>query len=189
MKSARLGVVPEARVPVPERDAPWRVETPQGGTWVREGGTVDSVQWVDLPRGLPHDLAAVERAYFAWVPRLSMGVVRARAVGEGLSLGLAPLHWPIAIRLGSAEEGEGRRARGIEGGLLADPGGEIAFEVYPRAEGQRLAVAVRRLRPRLPRRLYFYAQAPLHERATFAFLRQAVRESARRAEAGDRGGA
>ena len=52
----------------------------------------------------------------------------------------------------------------------------------PPQEGTRLTVAVSALRPRLPLWLYFYVQARLHERTTFAFLRQILRGWSKRAE-------
>jgi hypothetical protein len=160
----------------PEELASWRPGALRGGTWTRPSGLADSVQWVDLPACPALDLSAVERAYFAWVPRLSAGGVRARwsehAPGP-LTLCAQPLDWPPMIRMDVPRQSSTQRARPILGGALAHAGGSLAFELLDRSEGRRLVVAVRGLRPRLPLSVYLALQAPVHERSTNAFLRQA----------------
>jgi hypothetical protein len=186
VKSSRLKVSElAAEVPVPERDAPWQPGKLCGGTWVRPDGGIDSVQWVDLEDAEDMRLDAIEREYFRWVPRLSAGMVRLRQAGTRLTLGIEPFHWPRVIRLAAVRETEELRERDIEGGFLAHPGGLLGFELRRREEGRRLVVAVRRLEPRLPRWLYFLVQAPLHERSTFAFLRQARRALEEARDGGD----
>jgi hypothetical protein len=171
VKSARLERSPVA--PIPEREAAWTPLKPRGGTWERDDGSVDSVQWIDLPGPGPVDLAFLEPRYFAWVPRLSAGFVCPRREPDGrLTMAVQPLHFPLAIGMGVLERDEHTLFRPIEGGMLAAPGGRIEFVRDVREDGTRLAVAVRSLRPRLPRWLYFRLQAQLHERSTFAFLRE-----------------
>ncbi len=184
MKSARLKAVqPDEAQPAPEREAPWCVGALQGGTWEQPDGSVDSVQWVDLPGPGDLDLAWIEPAYFAWVPTLSVGTVLSRQEGEEMTLGIIPFHWPKAIRLSQPAVDADSLARSILGGMLAQAGGSIGFELERRPEGLRMVVAVRGLRPRLPRFLYFSLQAQLHERSTFAFLRQVRTGWRRRANA------
>jgi hypothetical protein len=80
---------------------------------------------------------------------------------------------PPAIRMSAPELEPGRRARRILGGLLAYEGGELAFELGPAPEGRtRLTVALRAFRPRMPLFVYLLTQRQLHERSTFAFLRE-----------------
>lgn len=161
---------------------------PAGATWPRGDGTYDSVQWLDLPaRAADLDLAALERAYFAWVPRIAAGAVGPVA-GPGGRLSIGPLLTgarPPAIRMAAAVErtGEGvrRRGRPILGGFLASAGGELAFELGPAPSGApstasvRLRVALVGFRTRLPGWLYLPTQARLHVRSTFAFLREVAR--------------
>jgi hypothetical protein len=178
VKSARLQLVGagEAALPKPEWFAPWEPGKLHGGTWLRADGTVDSVQWLDLPGHPPLDLASLETLYFRWVPALTAGLVRPRAHPDGrLSIGIEPWHWPQAIRMAPPHVGPGERVRPIEGGLLADAGGSIGFLIHPYPDGARLIVALRALRPRLPKWLYFRIQAAMHERSTFAFLREVRR--------------
>jgi hypothetical protein len=159
---------------------------PAGGTWPRGDGAYDSVQWLDLPaRAAALDLAALERAYFAWVPRIAADAV-GPVPGPGGALSIGPLLTgarPPAIRMAPAVEGPGgvgtrRRGRAILGGLLASAGGELAFELGP-APGApapvRLRVALVGFRTRLPGALYLATQARLHLRSTFAFLREVAR--------------
>jgi len=129
------------------------------------------VQWVDLPGVSSLDLAALEPAYFDWVPRLSAGFVSYRMQG-GMSLACEPFEFPTLIRMEPAKKTETTHVREILGGMLASAGGSIGFETHERPAGLRLVVAVRGLRPRLPRWLYFIVQAQMHERSTFGFLRQ-----------------
>ena len=185
MKSARLQPAAadlEAGLPRPEWYAPWEPGHLHGGTWLRSDGTVDSVQWIDLPGHPPLDAAALEPLYFAWVPALTAGMVRPRRQADGrLSIGVEPWHWPRAIRMGPADDqAAGEHVRTIEGGVLARPGGSLGFLLHDYPHGLRLIVALRELRPRLPSWLYFRLQATLHERSTFAFLR-AVRRAVDRA--------
>lgn len=86
---------------------------------------------------------------------------------------------PAAIRMSAPELAPGRRARRILGGLLAYEGGELAFELASSPDGgrTRLTVALRAFRPRMPLFVYLLTQRRLHERSTFAFLRE-VAESA-----------
>jgi hypothetical protein len=162
------------------------VTRPRGGTWVRPDGAVDSIQWLDLDarraRGAPDvlDLAALERAYFAWVPRMAAGVVgpqRGRSgTDQPLRLGLLPWAWPVAIAMQPPETGPGRRARSILGGALAFAGGALAFELEPRpGDLLRVRVALTGFRPRAPLVVYLVTQRRLHERSTFAFLREVGR--------------
>ncbi|MBT7691346.1 MAG: hypothetical protein HN750_04950 [Gemmatimonadales bacterium] len=172
MKSARLQpLTAEAPEAAPELQAPWAAFQLQGGTWERADGTIDSVQWVDLPDASGLDLEALEPVYFDWVPRLSVGMVSHRG-REEMSLACEPFRFPTLIRLEPAKRTETTRTRGILGGMLAYPGGSIGFATYALPAGTRLVVAVRALKPRLPRWLYFIVQAQMHERSTFGFLRQ-----------------
>lgn len=162
---------------------------PQGGTWVRPDGSIDSVQWIDLPAPPPQDLATLERTYFAWVPRIGGGLAGPdpRALGTPRALSIRTFAGPEAIRMTTPEEGPGRRARKITGGLLAFAGGELAFEVGPSpAEpgGTRVTVALTGFRPRMPRFVYWLTQRQLHERSTFAFLREVARTVPRARPAG-----
>ncbi len=152
-------------------------------------GWMQSVQWVDLgwtelalagkppsreafdPQAI--DLEALERAYFAWVPRLCAGFVFPRWEGSGLRVEVFGSSLLTLLEMGPATCSEGARRRPLLGGLLAEAGGSLAFEALPLSRGLRLRVAVRGLRPRLPVWLYFRLQARLHERTTLAFLRQA----------------
>jgi hypothetical protein len=79
----------------------------------------------------------------------------------------------------TAPEGEPgrRRARRIVGGLLAHAGGALAFELLPVARATRVRVALTGFRPRMPRFIYLVTQRQLHERSTFAFLRQVARHA------------
>lgn len=157
----------------PELQAGWQPRRPRSTLVEHADGTVDNLEWVDLPRGHPPlDLARLERLYFAWVPRLTVGLVTPRHVGPGLVIGIEPLHLPIAIALGPASEREGERSRPILGGMLARAGGSFGFEQRVRPEGTRLVVAVRHLDPRMPRWLYRRLQARLHARSTLGFLRE-----------------
>lgn len=165
---------------------------PAGGTWVRADGAYDSVQWLDLPaRAATLELAALERAYFAWVPRIAADAVGPVA-GPGGRLSIGPILTgarPPAIRMAAAEEraadGRRRRGRAILGGLLAGAGGELAFELGPAPAreagleaGVRLRVSLLGFRTRLPGALYLATQARLHVRSTFAFLREVGRSFA-----------
>ncbi len=161
---------------------------PAGATWPRGDGAYDSVQWLDLPaRAATLDLAALERAYFAWVPRIAADAVGPVA-GPGGRLSIGPLLTgarPAAIRMAAAEErtreAVRRRGRAILGGLLASPGGELAFELGPAPRGAqsaatiRLRVSLMGFRTRLPGAVYLATQARLHVRSTFAFLREVGR--------------
>lgn len=153
---------------------------PTGATWPRGDGAYDSVQWLDLPpRAAALDLAALERAYFAWVPRIAADAVGPVAGPNG-RLSIGPLLTgarPPAIRMAAAEErtqgGVRRRGRAILGGFLASAGGELSFELGPApGGGTRLRVALVGFRARLPGWLYLATQARLHVRSTFAFLRE-----------------
>jgi len=157
-----------------------------GGVWIRQAlrrqpdGSVDGVEWVDLPGRLDLDLPALEREYFdAWVPRVSAGLVGPRWSGgraDPLRIGPTPTGaWPPLIALGAAAASPDRWRREILGGLLAKPGGTLDFEVARGRGATRLVVAVRGLRPRLPHELYFRLQARLHVRSTFGFLREVAR--------------
>jgi hypothetical protein len=179
LPSANDGIPPGD--PSPELQAPWAPLRLRGGTWERADGSVDSVQWVDLPGVETLNLVALEPFYFQWVPRLSAGFVRPRTV-EGVTLSVEPLEFPTLIRLAPAAKTETTLTRNILGGLLAPAGGSIGFAQHVLPEGCRLVVAVRALKPRLPRWLYFRVQAQLHERSTFGFLRQ-VAAATRRASA------
>lgn len=140
------------------------------------------MQWLDLPACPALSFAALEALYFAWVPRLSSGMVRPYWSGapasSSLRLGIEPLGWPCAIRMGPPAREVERWSRPILGGLLARGAGSLDFEVLARAEGRRLVVAVRGLSPRLPRSLYYPIQSQLHERSTFAYLREIARRVA-----------
>lgn len=182
-KSFRLPTIQALVAPIPERHAPWIPGRLRGGTWVTDYGGVDSVQWVDLPGPGNLDLAFLEPLYFAWVPCISVGTVKPRYDDSLLSLGLVPFHWPVAIRMDEPQTTDTARVRSIQGGMLASGGGSIGFHALRRSEGARLVVAVRSLHPRLPLWLYFRIQARLHERSTFAFLRQVRRAWCRRANA------
>lgn len=140
------------------------------------GQVIDSLQEVVLPGPLP-DLRGVERAYFRWVPAVSAGFAKPRfgADPDGpltiRVLGCLPL-----IRMTpAAGHPQERRARTIMGGLLAHPGGELAFELEPVGGGALLRVALRGFKPRLPGWLYWATQRQLHERSSLAFLREAAR--------------
>jgi hypothetical protein len=146
---------------------------------VRDDGSVDSVQWVLLPPGVQPDPLVVEQAYHAWGGRLCAHLLGPHYPGEpadGLRIGFHPKAWACLISLGPLEGDPARSRRAIQGGLLARPGGHLAFEFEPRHGGTVLTVAVRGLRPRMPARLYQIVQRQMHERATFAFLRQCVRQ-------------
>lgn len=168
---------------------------PGGGTWVRPDGSVDSIQWLDLDARLTRgardvlDLAALERAYFAWVPRMAAGLVGPQPGRSGtdqpLRLGLLPWAWPIAIAMRPPESTPGRRARAILGGALAFAGGALAFELEERGDVLRVRVALTGFLPRAPLPLYLVTQRRLHERSTFAFLRE-VRRRVHAAGAADR---
>ena len=85
---------------------------------------------------------------------------------------------PAAIRMSAPEQVPGRRARRILGGLLASESGELAFELTPGPDGRtRLTVALRAFRPRMPLFVYLRTQRRLHERSTFAFLREVAASS------------
>ena len=137
------------------------------------------MQWVDLPACPALSFAALERLYFAWVPRLSAGMVQplwSEPSGLGtLRLAILPLRWPSAIRMDAPQRGPERWSRPIRGGLLAKGHGSLDFELLARPEGRRLVVSVRGLDPRLPRALYYPIQSQLHERSTLAYLREIVR--------------
>lgn len=150
---------------------------------MRADRSIDSIQWIDLPRPPAQDLASLERLYFDWVPRIGAHLAAAEplAAGTGRPLTIEaqlPARLP-AIRMTAPEQAPGRRARAIFGGLLAHPGGELALELTRRPgapEGSvRLTVALRRFRPRLPLFVYLLTQRRLHERSTFAFLREVAR--------------
>jgi hypothetical protein len=178
VSSRRLPVPPDAytaAVAGPERRSPWTPGRLAGRTWEKPDGLVDSVQWIDLTACPALDLAALEREYFAWVPRIAVQMVRPSYGPDGLFLGVEPLLWPRLIRMAPAEQTAETRSRAIRGGFLARPGGWIAFELLPHPGGRRLVVALRDFDPRLPRWLYFRVQTRLHERSTFAFLRQVAR--------------
>ncbi len=169
---------PEPRAP--ELTAAWTPLRPRSALIAYPDGSFDNLEWLDLPPGHARlDLARLERDYFAWVPRLTAGLVRPQWREPALSLGLEPLHRPTLIRMDAPGDGAGARARPIVGGILAEPGGSFGFELHPRAEGTRLVVAVRRLRPRLPGPVYRRVQARLHVRSTWAFLRDVARQAAR----------
>ena len=126
------------------------------------------------------DLAWVERHYFAWVPRLAGQAVHPHYLPDGrLELAPWPLDWPRLIKMAPVvleqDARHRRRIRPIRGGFLAKPGGSLEFELLRRPGGRRLVVAVRALSPRLPLGLYLSVQTPLHERSTFAFLREVNR--------------
>jgi hypothetical protein len=179
---AQSGLRPAPR---PELEAPWAPRRPQTRLVERVDGTVDNLEWIDLPAGhAPLDLAALERRYFAWVPRLTAGLVTPRWVGAEVHLGIEPLGWPIAIRLepplvreGREGERDGERTRPIAGGMLARRGGTFGFELRRRPEGTRVVVAVRRLAPRLPRWLYRRFQVRMHVRSTLGFLREVAQRA------------
>lgn len=130
------------------------------------------MQWIDLPRCPELDLGDLERAYFKWVPRLTVDGVRPHWSDQGLFLAPEPFGWPRLIRMDPAQDEPGLRVRAIIGGFLAGRGGAIEFELRPFPAGRRLVVAVRGLRPRLPAWLYLRLQSRMHVRSTFAFLRQ-----------------
>lgn len=156
----------------------WRPWLLSGGTWTRETGLVDSVQWVDLPDCPGWDLADLERLYFAWVPRLvAYHVLPHYHPSDGsLCLAIEPFGWPPAIRMDAPQLTAETRVRPIIGGwLAAAPGGSLDFELRPHPGGRRLVVAVRGLAPRLPKPLYYRIQSRMHERSTFAFLREMSR--------------
>ena len=164
----------------PEERARWRAGRMAGSTWIRRDGRADSVQWLDLPGEQELDLAWVERHYFAWVPRLAGQAVHPHYLPDGgLELAPRPLDWPRLIRMAPVVSEEDavhrRRIRPIRGGFLAKPGGSLEFELLRRPAGRRLVVAVRALSPRLPLGLYLSVQTPMHERSTFAFLREVNR--------------
>jgi hypothetical protein len=171
VKSARLTALADDE-PAPEREASWAPLRLRGGTWVRADGSIDSVQWVDVPGLADVDMDALEPRYYAWVPRLSAGGVRPHSDGDRLLLTFQPFHTPLVICMGPLQRTERSLVRSIDGGLLAHPGGTMGFEYEPHPEGVRLVVAMRAFRPRLPGWLYFGLQAQLHERSTFAFLRE-----------------
>lgn len=153
---------------------------PEGGTWVRPDGSIDSIQWIDLPARPAMSLAALERAYFAWVPVIGGGLAAPDPAAAGTSrpLSIHTFAGPLAICMTTPEEGPSRRSRRITGGLLAFSGGELAFEVGPAPTGSgatRVTVALTGFRPRMPRFLYWITQRQLHERSTFAFLREVAR--------------
>jgi len=152
----------------------WRPWLLSGGTWTRESGLVDSVQWVDLPDCPAWDLQSLERLYFAWVPRLVAGHVLPHwhPSDGSLRLAIEPFAWPPAIRMEPALVTSETWRRPIIGGWLATPGGSLDFELRARDTGRRLVVAVRGLSPRLPKPLYYRIQSRLHERSTYAFLRE-----------------
>lgn len=152
----------------------WRPWLLSGGTWTRDSGLVDSVQWVDLPDCPAWDLSMVERHYFAWVPRLVATMVRPHwhPSDGSLRLAIEPFAWPPAIRMQPPLITAETWRRPIIGGWLATPGGSLDFELRPRDGGRRLIVAVRALSPRLPEPLYYRIQSRLHERSTYAFLRE-----------------
>lgn len=162
-----------------EERAPWRPWEPAGSTWIRTDGRADSVQWIDLPTSTPFDLAWAERHYFAWVPRLCAHLVQPNSLAAGeLFLAPEPLAWPPLIFMRAREGDERRRVRPIEGGFLARAGGSLDFELLERPRGLRLVVAVRGLRPRLPLLLYLALQTPMHQRSSWAFLREVRRRVA-----------
>jgi len=136
-----------------------------------------SIEWIELPRACSLSLRELERAYFAWVPRISAGMVRPRWVGDDgpLRLEVQPLGWPLAIGLSPAEETPSRLLRRIEGGMLAHPGGYLAFSQARQDERVQLTVALVDFRPRLPRWIYLPTQRRLHVRSTYAFLREVAR--------------
>ena len=148
---------------------------------MRPDRSIDSIQWIDLPGPPPQDLATLERLYFDWVPRIG-GQLAAPAPGVPGTDGPLTIEAQVpgrlpAIRMTPPEQRPGRRARAIVGGLLAHPGGELAFELEPRPADAavRLTVALRRFRPRMPLPIYLLTQRRLHERSTFAFLREVAR--------------
>ena len=162
--------------PAPANLIPGR---PGGGTWLLDDGTFDSVQWVLLPAFEPPDPLQVEQAYHAWSSRIT-----AHTVGihypqpdphAALWIGFAPEPWASLIRMGPLQGTRWSHRRMIQGGLLAGAGGYLAFDFERRERGVVVSVAVRTLRPRMPNWLYLIVQRRLHERATFAFLRQCVR--------------
>lgn len=176
-----LGVAAAGAVLTREALALWRPWRLSGGTWIREDGRADSVQWVDLPDCPAWDLERLERLYFAWVPRLVASQVRPHWNDSDGSLRLAiePLAWPPVIRMDPAELTSETRRRPIVGGWLATSGGSLDFELRTHGAGRRLVVAVRGLSPRLPLFLYLRIQTPLHERSTYAFLREMRRRCQR----------
>ncbi|MEZ6184770.1 MAG: hypothetical protein R3F62_07150 [Planctomycetota bacterium] len=129
------------------------------------------------PRACSLSLRELERAYFAWVPRISAGMVRPTWHGDDgpLVLGLQPCGWPQAIRLAPATVSETHLERKIEGGLLAHPGGSLAFSQVRHGERVQLTVALMDFHPRMPRWLYLPTQRRLHVRSTYAFLREIAR--------------
>ena len=169
-----LGEAAAGPVLTREALALWRPWLLSGGTWTRDSGLVDSVQWVDLPDCPAWDLAGLERLYFAWVPRLVASQVLPHwHPSEGsLHLAIEPFAWPPVIRMDPPRVTSETWCRPIVGGWLATPGGSLDFELRPRDTGARLVVAVRGLAPRLPKHLYYRIQSPLHERSTYAFLRE-----------------
>jgi hypothetical protein len=174
-------------------ELPVRIGDLRGGTRIDPDGSALSVQWVDLPPTTPAlDLQAVEVRYFAWVPVLANGLVGPHwpsGVSGPLVMGFRPRGWLPLIRMGRPEEeARGclrRRFRPLVGGVLAAPGGEIAFETYRLPQVMRLLVAVRGLRFRLPSPLYTRLQGRVHERSTYAFLREARHELLRGLDAPD----
>lgn len=148
---------------------------------MRPDRSIDSIQWIDLPGPPRQDLATLERLYFDWVPRIGGQLAAPEPGVAGTDRPLTiqaqvPGRLP-AIRMAAPEVTPGRRARAIMGGLLAYAGGELAFEVAPRPEDAtvRLTVALRRFKPRMPLPIYLITQRRLHERSTFAFLREVAR--------------
>lgn len=151
-----------------------------GATRLHADGGVESVQEVLLPPGPAPDLRALERGYYRWVPIISAGTAVPRWSSEGpdgpLAIRCWPLGWPVAIAMGPPEVvPERRRARPVLGGLLAHPGGEMALELEPAPGGTVLRAALRGFRPRMPWWLYRRTQVGLHERSTYAFLREVAR--------------
>ena len=159
--------------PWPGRDDP----RPRCYSRVDPDYRVVSIEWIELPRACELSLRELERAYFAWVPRISAGAVRPSWKGpEGpLHLELQSWGWPQAIRLAPAEETPTQLKRAIEGGLLAHPGGYLAFSQHRDGARVQLVVALVDFRPRLPRWLYLPTQRRLHVRSTYAFLREVTR--------------
>lgn len=151
----------------------------RGGTRLNADRSADSIQEVLLPPGPPPDLAGLERAYFRWVPIISAGTAAPRwASGPDGPMAIVcwPLGWPVAIAMGPPRTvPERRRARDVLGGLLAHPGGELAFELDPVPEGTVLRVALRGFRHRMPPWIYRRTQKSLHERSTYGFLREVAR--------------
>jgi hypothetical protein len=141
-----------------------------------EAGVVDSVQALELPPGVATglgNLAALERLYFSWVPRLTSDLVRtAPATDAGwegeLQTRPTPTGWPLVMSLGPPVGGPNLRRRAILGGWLAESSGSFAIE----RRGDALIVAVHDFRPKMPLSLYERFQVPLHDRVSYAFLRQ-----------------